>query len=558
MIRMCDVKWWLSPKKEFAVAALQTDTPAATTLSPAERLVAKALPSVADTVFVCVLIGTVLGLQGRLLGYDGDAAWNLRIGEQVLRHGIPRTEFMLGPTFGHAAIYYEWLSQVIFALANRAAGLNGVVALAGLLIALTGLGLFHALRRRGVNLPLALLLTACGLILTSISWTARAQLFSLVLLLWWTEWLWRYWSDGKRARLIAFPLVMALWANLHGGFILGLLVLGVATAVALLLPADRGHAAPKELALCLGATMLAVLATPWGFSLPLHVLDFFSNPLISKYTVEFQSPDFHSATALIFLALVFAISGAWIWLASRGRRPHALALALVAVWTALAIYTVRYIPIWALIALPLLGEALQDSLRVRTTPQPAEIGPRLRPRLPGFVVGAFQRLDATDALVGRGLWSALAALALLALVLHGGRMPSGARVLNAQFDARTFPVQAAQRLHDGGLPPGAGFTTYTWGSYLDDALPEYHPFVDSRSDSYSQKLLSDYLDIVGLSPDWRRLLTQYHLRWALLPRDAPLTQALALLPSWSCAAADDQGVATLCLRVRPGTTRAAP
>ncbi|MGH2485796.1 MAG: hypothetical protein ACRDHE_07290, partial [Ktedonobacterales bacterium] len=447
------------------MAALQTDTPAATTLSPAERIVAKSLPSVADTVFVCVLIGTALGLQGRLLGYDGDAAWNLRIGEQVLRHGIPRTEFMLGPTFGHPAIYYEWLSQVFFALANRAAGLNGVVALAGLLIALTGLGLFHALRRRGVNLPLALLLTACGLMLTSLSWTARAQLFSLVLVLWWTEWLWRYWSDGKRARLIALPLVMALWANLHGWFILGLLVLGVATVVAWLLPTDRGRAAPKDLAICLGATLLAVLATPWGVSLPLHVLDFFSNPLISKYTVEFQSPDFHSATALIFLALAFVMAGAWIWLASRGRRPHALPLALVAVWTALAIYTVRYIPIWALVTLPILGEALTQGFRIRSTSDAQAMTPNPRRRLPRFIVSAFERLDATDALVGRGLWSALAALALLALALHGGRLPSGSRVLNAQFDARTFPVQAAQRLHEGGLPTGAGFTTYTWGSY---------------------------------------------------------------------------------------------
>jgi hypothetical protein len=539
------------------VAALQTDTPATTTLSPAERIVAKALPSVADTVFVCVLIGTVVGLQGRLLGYDGDAAWNLRIGEQVLRHGIPRTEFMLGPTYGHPAIYYEWLSQVFFALANRAAGLNGVVALAGLLIALTALGLFHALRRRGVNLPLALLLTACGLILTSLSWTARAQLFSLVLLIWWAEWLWRYWRDGKRARLIAFPLVMALWANLHGGFILGLLVLGVGATVAWLLPAARGRAAPKDLAFCLGASLLATLATPWGVGLPLHVLNFFSNPLISKYTVEFQSPDFHSATALIFLALVFTTAGAWIWLANRGRRPHALALALVAVWTALAIYTVRYIPIWALIALPILGEALQDALRTRAASETQAAAPDSGLRPPRFITSAFQRLEATDALVGRGLWAALAALGLLALVLHGGRLPNGSRVLNAQFDARTFPVQAAQRLHAAGLPSGAGFTTYTWGSYLDEALPEFHPFVDSRSDSYSQQLLSDYLDIVGLSPDWRRLLNQYNLRWALLPRDAPLTQALALLPSWSCAEADDQGVATLCVRAINAATNAA-
>ena len=531
------------------VVTQQTEYHAAPSLSPAERVIAKLLPSVADALFVCALLGTLLGLQGRLLGYDGDAAWNLRIGEQVLAHGIPRTEFMLAPTYGHPAIYYEWLSQVFFALANHTAGLNGVVTLTALLIALTGVGLFHALRRRNVTIPLALALTACGLALTSLTWTARAQLFSLVLVLWWTEWLWRYWEDGKRARLVALPLVMALWANLHGGFILGSALLGTATAVAWLAPFDRGRAAPKDLTLCLVATLVATLATPWGFSLPLHILDFFGNPLISRYTIEFHSPDFHSALPLLFLALVFAIVGVWLRLARLGRRPATLALALVGVWTALAIYTVRYIPIWALVAVPILGETLTTLRRARgETIAPATAPISRRMRLMRALKTGFQRLDATDALVGRGLWSALAVVAMLALALDGGWLPGGARVLNARFDAKAFPVQAAQRLHQDGLPPGPGFTTYTWGSYLDEALPEFHPFIDSRSDSYSQALFRDYLDIVGLAPDWRSLLARYDLRWALLPRQEPLAQALTLLPTWSCAPADDQGVATLCVR----------
>ena len=530
------------------MAAIQTEQRAAPSLSPAERVVAKFLPSVADAVFVCVLLGTVLGLQGRLLGYDGDAAWNLRIGQQVLAHGIPHTEFMLATTYGHPTIYYEWLSQVFFALADRAAGLNGVVTLAGLLIALTGLILYRALRRRGVGLALALSLTAGGLILTSLTWTARAQLFSLALVLWWTEWLWRYWADGKRSRLIAFPLVMALWANLHGGFILGLTILGVGVGVAWLAPTDRGRANPKDLTLCLAAALVSVLATPWGVSLPLHVLDFFSNPLISRYTVEFRSPDFHSAIPLLFLAMVFATVGVWLRLASHGRRPSTLALALVALWTALAIYTVRYIPIWALVTLPILGESVAEARR--NTPAASEgASPLVRQlRMPRALANGFQRLDMTDALVGRGLWSALAVAAVVALAFNGGRLPSGAQALNARFDAKTFPVQAAQRLHRDGLPPGAGFTTYTWGSYLDEALPEYHPFVDSRSDSYSAQLLQDYLDIAGVSLDWRRLLARYDVRWALLPRTEPLAHALALLPDWACAPADDQGVATMCVR----------
>jgi hypothetical protein len=120
------------------------------------------------------------------------------------------------------------------------------------------------------------------------------------------------------------------------------------------------------------------------------------------------------------------------------------------------------------------------------------------------------------------------------------------RLLNAQFDPHTFPVAAANLLAEHGLPPGNGFTTYTWGSYLDYALPSYHPFVDSRSDTYGRKILQQYLDIIGISPDWRNLFDYYHIRWALLPIGEPLAEVLALSVGWRCQAADSVGVAVLC------------
>ncbi|HLJ80186.1 MAG TPA: hypothetical protein VKT52_01790, partial [Ktedonobacterales bacterium] len=158
------------------------------------------------------------------------------------------------------------------------------------------------------------------------------------------------------------------------------------------------------------------------------------------------------------------------------------------------------------------------------------------------------RLEGVDRQVGRGIWSALAVLAVLIVLAGGGRLPGGATpALNARFDASVFPVQAAQRLHAQGLAAGRGFTTYEWGGYLDFALPEYHVFVDSRSDAYSQQLLQDYATIISLGPGWRDLLRRYDIRWALLPTGAPLAQVLALSPGWRCGSADSVGVATFCV-----------
>ena len=560
--------------------AITTHMPAP--LSARERIAARLLPSIGDVIFACVLFGALLGLQGKILGPDGDLGWGLRIGERVLSQGIPRSEFMLSTTLGHPVVYWEWLSQTLYALADHAWGLNGVAALAALLVAATSLLLYVSLRRRGVSLALSLPLTVLGIGLTSITWTARAQLFSLLLTLLWSELLLRYWRTGNRRSLLALPPLMALWANLHGGFLAGLILLGTALGVAWLFPRQRERARPGELGVALVASALATLVNPWGIGLWTHIAAYAANPLIARYTQEYQSPDFHSAVGLLFLALVFILAGAWLRLTlarahgngdtqrvvsdteacesgpdiRRDDAPLArpsgdekraggvgstdlLAIATVTVWTVLAFTSVRFVPIWALFALPVLGETLSANIR-SSAPS----------RGLAAVARRFARLDAIDTQVSRGAWSALAIAVVLLTLIGGGALPgTSTGILNVQFSAGTFPVAAVARLRAMGVPPGQGFTTFAWGGYLDESLPEYHVFIDSRSDDYSQRLLSDYADIVGLAPDWRTLLDRYHIRWALLPTGDPLTQALQLAPDWRCAREDAGNVAMLCQRV---------
>lgn len=580
------------------MAAIETPTRAAPrSLTGAERAVARVLPSFGDILFLCILFGVVFGLQGRALGIDGDAGWSLRIGLQTLRSGLPRTEFLLASTYGHPTVYWEWLAQVCYAFAYQLGGLNGVVALAGLLVAATGAGLYAALRRRGAPLLLALALALAAIALTSITWTARAQLFSLPLTLWWSEQLWRYWRDGRARRLWAFPLVMALWANLHGGFLAGLILLATATAVAWLRPRARGGANPRHLTLALAASLLATLATPWGLALPAHILAYLRDPLVTQYTQEYQSPDFHSLYAQLFLLLVVAFAAALLY---RARSAHPrfassdaeathpepapprtgerlgerdpLLLAQAAIWTLLACVSARFVPIWALVVLPLLADVLAGCRRQTTVSTLDTLPPRssvpsvssavksewrvpmLAPLTPLAIRVArlSTRLEVTDALVGRGVWSALGLAGVAVLVLRGGALPgSPTPVLRATFDSSAFPVAAAQRLHASGLPLGQGLTTYEWGGYLDFALPEYHVFVDSRSDAYSQRLLQDYATVIAVAPGWRDVLRRYSIRWALLPAGSPLAQMLALDTAWRCAPADTTGVAALCVAV-PG------
>ncbi len=529
----------------------------------AERLIGKFLPSLADVLFICVLLTGVFGLRGRVLGVDGDAGWNLRLGDIILTSGLPRTEPLLRPDLGHPTVHWEWLAQVLYALANRFGGLTAVVALASLFVALTGYSLYIVLRRYSLPFVLAALLAIAGLVLISITWTARAQLFSLLLSLWWAEWIRRYWRDGQRWRLWCFPPAMALWANLHGGFLGGLILLCTAAGVAWLFPRNRGKARPRDLTLALAATCLATLCTPWGLQLYTHILTYARNPLIAAHTQEYQSPDFHQFYALLFAALLALLVAAWLWRAAKSgpsgsarALPDPLSVANVVVWTYLALTAVRFVPIWAVVVLPILAEAVLNAWHAE--PQhglvQVEHTSTAQTRLLSWgrstLLELSRRLERTDGLVGKGLWSCFAVV-LLAIVIGplGGHISGTSSALpGSAFDANVFPVRAVARLQATGLPPGNGFNTYEWGGYLDYALPQYHVFIDSRSDVYSEQLLRDYMTITDLGPGWDQLLAQYQIQWALLPTRAPLAQVLARTTGWSCSAADDAGVAELCLR----------
>jgi hypothetical protein len=338
-----------------------------------------------------------------------------------------------------------------------------------------------------------------------------------------------------------------------------LLMLGAASTAAWIFPKRRGKARPVELSLATLGALAATLCNPWGIGLWPYILAHLADPLVPATTREFLSPDFHTLYAQVFLVLLFLLVASWIWIAyhmvpdkptglsgvtiEAAFSPLAFSLALL--WTLLALQSVRFVALWALMALPVLGASLtvarslhgQSSLQRWT-------------RLLDYVHRVESRLQVEDTTAVRGLWAGLVVALMLLVVLGGGRLPgSDDRLLRVQFDPHTFPVAAAGQLAEHGLPPGNGFTTYTWGSYLDYALPAYHPFVDSRSDTYGRKILQQYLDIVGLSPDWRRLLAYYHIRWALLPTGEPLAQVLALSPGWRCGPADSAGVAVLCRQV---------
>jgi hypothetical protein len=537
-------------------------------------------PSLDSILFNAIFLGVLILGQQQVLGTDGDTPLHLRLGNDILTHGgLVTTNTLTSAGYGQPFIAWEWLSELLFAGAWRLLGLNGVVAVVSIIVALTSLLLFRAVRRRGVPMLLALPLTLIAIALTSIHWLARPHIFSLLLTLWWSEQLWAYWQSGNPHKLWPLPLVMALWANLHGGYVVGLIILGTATSLVWFFPnaaSTRNVDARRwQLTRALVACLLATLLTPWGLAGPLHITSFLSNGTALSNIQEYNSPDFHQPYGQIFLFLLLLLGACGVlrgWLAGgrairpanleaqddqhilaqlATREPGALGWALVGIFTAMALYSVRALPLWALVVTPILGRELTS-----WSAEWAASG--TSGHFAHFCRALFlrsRRLDALHKGLRSGLLVSLTSMFILILLLNQGRLPgTPAQLLNAQFSPSTFPIEAVQAIQQGGIPGGAlpagtGFTAITWAGYVELTLPHRVLMVDARVDFFDPSVLNDYQTLINGEPGWDQIIQDYQIHWLLIPPTVPLAQIISLTHEWTCQDINNHHSALLCIPV---------
>jgi hypothetical protein len=466
-----------------------------------------------DIIFVIWAVVVPVGFGYRLLNSDGDLARHLRLGELMLdHHALLRQDVFSFTMAGRPFLPFEYGSELVYAAAFRAAGLAGVAVLAGLVLALTYALVARFLIRRGGDPLLAYLVSMAAAVLSAAHWLARPHLFTLLLVVVLLELLQH---TSRRALLLYVPLFV-LWANLHGGFsfgcvLLALYALGEALE-GLLAGTDRGVwvARAKHHAAALAVALVSSLLNPFGWRLLAHVFGFFGNSAILRQTQEFMSPDFHTINGKIFLLALLAVVAALGW--SR-RRPTMPVLLVTLVTIAFSLLSQRNIELFALTALPLLTLHLDAEWRAM---------PLLR-----RAKAVFEREHE-----GRhpGAGAAVVAVLLIAVALAGGRVARTVLVPD-RFDDKAFPVRAVAEGRAARLE-GRMFNNFIWGGYLLQAWPEQRVFIDGGTDHYGEKLFDEYIKVWNLEPGWRDVLKRWDITLALVPPDSRLADQMVRDGEW--------------------------
>jgi hypothetical protein len=494
-----------------------------------------AAPSIPTVIFVLLATLVPMLLQKPLLNSDGDLARHLRHGRYMLEHGgLIRADPFSFTRPGAPFVGFEYGSQLLYALAERVGGLPAVAVLAGLLIGLTYALLTRFLLKRGVDPLLACLTVALAIALGAGHWTARPHLFSFVAVVILLDML-----EGRRRRpVLACAALFVIWANLHGGFVYGWVLIGlylVGSLGELLWSDDKEpwRERVRYYRTMLVTAMTVTVLNPYGLELHRHLIGFFGKPFLMDNTAEFVSPDFHEPGAKVFLGILLFIFGS---LTLRRRRPTLPRLMVMGIGAAFALISVRNIPLFGLTALPIFALHMDEVWR--------------RLPDPGGVRGRF---ETTATRTSSLPWALPIAVLLCWVAAAGGRIGSLPLIWD-RFDGTVFPVAAVAKARAEHLG-GRLFSDFVWGGYVEYAWPEQKIFIDGGTDFFGEDVFREYASIKGLTPGWRDLLARRDISLMLLRRESTLAHEIARDGRWGLWYCDSLAVL---LRRSPTTSVLTP
>ncbi len=479
------------------------------------------LPRLQDILFIATLGGAFL-LGARMLGIDSDLGRHLTLGRYIRNTGeVPTKDLFSHTLLGTARPPYEWLTQVLFALANELAGLDGVILLVSLIIAATfTLVYMRSIKRSGLHI-ISLIITILAIAASSLHWLPRPHVVTFLFLAVVLDKLETI-QRGERIPLWQCPILMLLWANMHGGFVFGFLAW-------LAYLAGWGwekwikKSSPKEETwrqLWSGFLLagIASVITPDGWGNWKAVLSNHSRYILSQ-TVETMPVDAHQPGTWPFLFLTLLSIG---FLLTAWKRVQASHVFLLAGLTGMGALMVRNIPLFAIAAAPILSLWTREAFDPKN--KWFEVEKRIA-ELQKPIQGIF--------------WPVMFGLGLFLFI--GIRQVVQKDTL-LHFDGDVFPVQATDWLQ-ANPQSGAMFNEFNWGGYLLYRLwPEQLVFLDSQTDFYGEPLVREYEQVITASVGWEGILDRYEVHWVLLPRMARLAQVLETNPGWEIVYQDETAI----------------
>ena len=447
--------------------------------------------------FLLVLV--IFGFSVRGIA-EPDIWWHLRNAAYLFQHhAFPSVDtYSLGAA-GVPWLNFEWLSEVPFFLGCRAAGLQGLLTVYFAVLVLIYVGVYYRSCRAGADCKDAAIVTFLAILLGAVSISPRTLLFGWLCMVGLLLVLDHFQRTGKGLWLL--PPLFALWVNLHGSWVFGLVVLTLTIASGLvagewgLVEARRWTSGELKRLLSVFAASLAVLfVNPFGYRLLLYPFDvLFRQQGAVQAVQEWQPVDFSTGNGKLALIVIFTLLAVALFSRRKWKLDEVLVMAF-ALWAALS--HGRFLFFAGLIVPPILAPRLK-------------LFPPYRPEIDKLWLNA----GIMAAVVGWLIFS----------------FPSSAKL--QQQVSEQYPTAALefmQRQHINGRI----FNRDAWGGYMEWTTPELKPFTDTRADIFVYNgTFDDYAKAVMIQAPFE-VLDKYKIDYVLLEPKQPLDYLLGQSPAW--------------------------
>ena len=398
-----------------------------------------------------LLAAVIFGFSVKQIA-EPDIWWHLRNAAYLFQHhSFPSVDTYSFTAAGSPWMNFEWLSEVPFFLSFKAMGLQGLLLVYFAVLVLIYVGVYYRSCRAGADCKNATVVTLLAIFLGVVSIGPRTLLFGWLCMVGLLLVLDRFQRTGKGLWLL--PPLFALWINLHGSWVFGMVVLALTIASGLvegewgLVVARRWTSGElKKLLPVFAASLAALFVNPFGYKLVLYPFDLlFRQQGAMQYVEEWQSVDFSAGDGKLALIMILALLAAALFSRRKWKLDEVL-LTAFALWAALS--HVRFLFFAGLVLVPILAPRLK-----LFPPYQRELDkPWLNAGIMAAVVGALIFL-----------------------------FPSAAK-LQQKVDEK-YPSAALQFMQRHHLN-GRIFNQYVWGGYMEWNAPELKPFIDGRADIF--------------------------------------------------------------------------
>jgi hypothetical protein len=432
--------------------------------------------------WLIVVLGAIGVMELIQLPSAIDLAYHIKVGQlMVAEHALPRTDVLAWTTVGEPWLDQNWGAQLVLYGIWRLGGFPLLTVVHAALTVATWALVVAACRRRTANLRLIAGAVLAGYAASAAAFSVRPQMFSLLLFA--VE---LYLLEVARTRpraALAIPLLMPLWANLHGAFIVGIGLLVIEAAAAAW---RRDRAGVARWLVVTVASVAGLLVNPWGVRVLHYAISLPTNRTVTEIVSEWGATSARHLAGALAMAAMGLLAVALVRAPAPERVPEQLLrMALLAV-----------LALWANRATAWFGLALPVALCALARERPARPASddRGSPMVSGLV------------------------LAILAVTLVAAAPPLGRNLFGARPEMTWAPRAAADWLA-ANPQPGRMFNYQPWGSYLEFRLgPTTQVGFDSRIELPPADRWSRYLPVFMGQWDAERQLDDWGVNYVVTSR----------------------------------------